>query len=147
MIEDGLVTTYVVSRDAFDRLRRQANSERRHGFEVGGKFLAERDRLINYQPLRNLSTEPGWFEVAQVPLAPFIVVHTHPMRYHAGVSPGDVSWMKHFVRPLGVYEPSTDRLTIWKLRPGRESGVAPVPVVVEPRPRGRARPPLRPGRR
>jgi hypothetical protein len=146
VIEQGLVTGYTIARDALDRLHGHANSARPGGWEVGGKLLSERDRLVRYEPLPNLAQEPGWFELHDVPRPPWVTVHTHPECYWAGPSGGDVEWMRHWVRPLGIFEPATGNLTIWKLDPSRESGVRAVPVVLEARPR-RPRPSRRPGSR
>jgi hypothetical protein len=141
-----LIETYSIAADALAQLRQHANSERRPGWEVGGKLLAEGDRLVAYERLPNLSTEPGFFVIGDdVPRPPWITVHSHPNRWHAGPSLGDVSWMRRFVRALAIYEPSTDGLVVWRLDVSRASSCRAAPAVAEARPRSRGRPLRRPG--
>jgi proteasome lid subunit RPN8/RPN11 len=141
-----LTESYEISPVAMAAVQAHANSARPGGWEVGGQLLANGNRLLTYEPLENVATEPGWFQPAEWPHLPWITTHTHPGEW-TGPSTGDVAWMRHWVRPLGIYAPRNASLIIWKLDLTTESGVRPVPVAVEPRPRSRPRPPRRPGRR
>jgi len=141
-----LTESYTIARDAMDALRALANGAA-PGFEVGGQLRPEGYRLVRFEAIRNVSNERGWYEPERWPLLPWTLVHSHPACRHAGPSEGDVAWMRHWARPLAVFEPETDSLIVWKLDPSKESGVRAVSVAVEARPRSRPRPPRRPGRR
>jgi hypothetical protein len=137
---------YEISRSAFDRLRRHADSAR-PGFEIGGKLVTEGDRVVDYRPMRNLAVEPGWFQPVEVPRPPIVLAHSHPGSRLTDLSRGDIAWMRSHFRPLAVFAPVSGSLTIYWLDTTRETGVCSFPVTLEPRPRARPRPSLRPGSR
>ena len=144
------VDAYVIEPRVLASVRLHAGRAPSGDWETGGRLLLERDRLVAYQPLENVSAAAGYFECApgQWPRPPWLLVHSHPgSRYHT-VSEGDVEVMKSYgMERLAVFTPLRNELSVWVLDPSCESGVREVPVVERRSGSSWRPPPRRPGRR
>ena len=142
------VDSYVIEPRVLASVRLHAGRAPSGDWEVGGRLLRERDRLVAYEPIENVSAAAGWYEPVEWPRDPWLLVHSHPSLTHHTVSDGDVQVMRnHNVRSLAVFTPLCDRLSVWVLDESRENGVREIPVVVEPRAKTRRPLVRRPGRR